>query len=209
MAFSRRREATPHERFGSRLPKSAEGCKNEPGFRFLPLSFFFKQETFMHLRRLFTNALIGSIAAFGLTACDSDPQEKYVAELRSSNELPTNTSTATGRVVLLVSRDGSYAEYSVEQAGLTGGIRGGHFHRAAAGVNGPVILSFFFNSDGSPNNGPTPGTTDLELNKIIGRTLTKTQLDIILADMRAGNLYANIHTPNFPGGEIRGQMIKQ
>ncbi len=163
----------------------------------------------MHLRRNLANALFVSIAAFGLTACDNDPQEKYVAELRSANEVPATASSAVGRVVLLVSRDGSYAEYSVEQGGLTGGIRGGHFHRGAAGANGPVILSFFFNSDGTPNNGPTPGTTDLELNKQIGRTITKAQLDIILADMRAGNLYANIHTPNFPGGEIRGQMIKQ
>lgn len=163
----------------------------------------------MHLRRLFTNALIGSIAAFGLTACDNDPQEKYVAELRASNEVPVNNSSAVGRVVFLVSRDASYAEYSVEVSGLTGGIRGGHFHRAAAGVNGPVILSFFFNSDGTPNNGPTPGTTDLEINKAIARTVTKAQLDSILTDLRAGNLYANVHTPNFPGGEIRGQMIKQ
>ena len=163
----------------------------------------------MYSRRIFANTLIVGIAALGLTACSSDPQEKYVAELRSSNEVPANSSTAVGQVVLLVSRDSSYAEYSVEQSGLSGGIRGGHFHRAAAGANGPVILSFFFNTDGTANNAPTPGTTDLESNKAIGRTITKAQLDIILADLRAGNLYANIHTPNFPGGEIRGQLVKQ
>lgn len=164
----------------------------------------------MHPRRIFANALFVSLAALGLTGCDSDPQEKYVAELRSSNEVPANSSTAIGRVVLLVSRDGSYAEYSVEQSGLTGGIRGGHFHRAAAGVNGSIVLSFFFDSTtGLAINTPVPGTTDLELNKAIARTITKAQLDTILADLRAGNLYANIHTPNFTGGEIRGQMIKQ
>jgi hypothetical protein len=172
-------------------------------------SSFFFQETSMNLRRTLTASLVFSIAALGLTACDSDPQEKYVAELRSSNEVPANSSTALGQVVLLVSRDASYAEYSVEQGGLTAGIRGGHFHRAAAGVNGPVVLSFFFNADGTPLLAPIPGTTDLELNKAIARTITKAQLDPILADLRAGNLYANIHTPNFPGGEIRGQLVKQ
>ncbi len=160
-------------------------------------------------RRFFGNALIVTIAALGLTACESDPQEKYVAELRGSNEVPANTSSAIGRVVLLVSRDASYAEYSVEASGLSGGIRGGHFHRAAAGVNGPIVLSFFFNADGSPLPAPVPGTTDLEINKAIARTITKAQLDVILADLRAGNLYANVHTPNFPGGEIRGQMTRQ
>jgi len=164
----------------------------------------------MHSRLSFANALVISITALGITACSSDPQEKYVAELRSSNEVPANSSAAAGRVVLLVSRDASYAEYSVEQAGLSGGIRGGHFHRAAAGANGPIVLSFFFDATtGAAINTPTPGTTDLELSGSIGRTINKTQLDTILADLRAGNLYANIHTPSFPGGEIRGQLVKQ
>jgi hypothetical protein len=161
------------------------------------------------LRRTFAPALILGIVALGTSACDSDPQEKYVAELRASNEVPSNSSTAVGQVVLLVSRDASYAEYSVEASGLTGGIRGGHFHRAATGVNGPVVLSFFFNSDGTENRAPTPGTTDLEANKAIARTITKAQLDIILADLRGGTLYANVHTPANPGGEIRGQMVRQ
>ena len=164
----------------------------------------------MNLRRILTHAIVVSVAGLGLAGCDtSDKQERYVAELRSTNEVPANSSAAVGRVVLLVAKDGSYAEYSTEVSGLSGGIRGGHFHRAAAGVNGPVVLSFFFNADGSANTQPVPGTTDLEINKAIARTVTKAQLDTILTDLRAGNLYANVHTPNFPGGEIRGQMIKQ
>jgi hypothetical protein len=161
------------------------------------------------LKRSLFRALILGTVTLGISACDGDPQEKYVAELRASNEVPPNSSTAVGRVVLLVSRDASYAQYSVEASGLTGGIRGGHFHRGPAGVAGPIVLSFFFNSDGTENRTPTPGTTDLEINKVIGRTLTKAQLDIILADLRAGNLYANVHTPANPGGEIRGQMVKE
>jgi hypothetical protein len=162
------------------------------------------------MRQIFSNALIVGIVALGLSGCDNDPQEKYVAELRSSNEVPANSSAAVGTVVFLVSRDGSRAEYSVEVNGLTGGIQGGHFHRAAAGVNGPVLLSFFVDPTTRANiNGVTPGTTDLEINKVVGRTVTKTQLDLILTDLRAGSIYANIHTPSFPGGEVRGQMIRQ
>lgn len=164
----------------------------------------------MHSYRAFGSAVVVVLTILGSSACSGDPQEKYIAELRGSNEVPANSSTAVGRVVLLVSRDASYAEYSVEQSGLSGGIRGGHFHRAAAGANGPIVLSFFFDpTTGSAINGPTPGTTDLELNGSIGRTINKTQLDTILADLRAGNLYANIHTPQFVGGEIRGQLVRQ
>ena len=163
----------------------------------------------MKLRRTFIHALVVSVASLGLAGCDnSSKQERYVAELRSSNEVPANTSTAVGRVVLLVAADASYAEYSAEVAGLSAGIQGGHFHRGAAGVLGPIVLSFF-SVNGVKTNGVTPGTTDLEINKAIARTITKTELDAILTDLRAGNLYANVHTPNFPGGEIRGQMTLQ
>jgi len=191
-------------------PISVSGILLSFPFRSLYPPFHFIQEFFMHSYRSIGSAVVFVLTILGSAACSSDPQEKYVAELRSSNEVPANSSSAVGRMVLLVSRDASYAEYSVEQSGLSGGIRGGHFHRAAAGVNGPIVLSFFFDpTTGAAINGPTPGTTDLELNGAIGRTITKAQLDPILADLRAGNLYANIHTPQFVGGEIRGQLLKQ
>jgi hypothetical protein len=164
----------------------------------------------MKFKSLVTTGVVFGLAAFGSVACDSSSeQERYVAELRASNEVPANSSQAVGRLILLVAKDGSSAEYSVEQSNLTAGIQGGHFHRASAGVNGPVVLSFFFNSAGVATNSVTPGTTDLEIQKSIGRVITKAQLDPILADLRAGNIYANIHTPFFPGGEIRGQLIRQ
>lgn len=163
----------------------------------------------MNIRRILTHTLVLSVASLGLAGCDnSSKQERYVAELRSSNEVPANSSTAVGRVVLLVAEDGSYAEYSAEVNGLTGGIQGGHFHRGAAGANGPVVLSFFA-VNGVKTNSVVPGTTDLEINKAIARTISKSELDTILTDLRAGNLYANVHTPNFAGGEVRGQMLKQ
>jgi hypothetical protein len=64
-------------------------------------------------------------------------------------------------------------------------------------------------ADGSGNNAPTLGTTDLERDCAIARTITQAQLSPILADLGAGNIYANIHTPNFPGGEIPGQLARQ
>jgi hypothetical protein len=164
----------------------------------------------MKLQKVLSVTLMVGAAALGTVACDnSSEQERYVAELRSTNEVPANSSAAVGRVVLLVAKDGSSAEYSVEQNNLTAGIQGGHFHRGAVGANGPVVLSFFFNSSGVATPQVSPGTTDLEIQKNVGRVVTKAQLDPILADLRAGNIYANIHTPNFPGGEIRGQMVRQ
>ena len=66
-----------------------------------------------------------------------------------------------------------------------------HIHQAAAGANGPVIraLDVSDNGDGS--------------GRYAGRfALTEDEL----AALNAGELYVNIHTADFPAGELRGQL---
>ncbi len=63
----------------------------------------------------------------------------------------------------------------------------GHIHRAAAGANGGI--AFPFASAASP----------------IDALWALNPADV--ADLMAGNLYVNLHSPAFPGGEIRGQIL--
>ena len=64
---------------------------------------------------------------------------------------------------------------------------GAHIHLGAAGGNGPITNTLPLGS---------PLDTSMSLNN-----LTE------IAALAAGELYLNIHTTNFPGGEIRGQFI--
>ncbi len=66
----------------------------------------------------------------------------------------------------------------------------GHIHKAAVGVNGGVI--FPFTNLASPINLTTPPLDAAQE-----------------ADLMAELYYVNIHSAAFPGGEIRGQLIKQ
>ena len=84
-----------------------------------------------------------------------------------------------------------------------------HIHLAPAGSNGPVVAWLY------PPRPPAmlkPGTTNGILQQ---GTLTKANLAGPLAgkDLKdlvdliiAGNTYVNVHTSQFPGGEIRGQI---
>ncbi len=63
-----------------------------------------------------------------------------------------------------------------------------HVHFGAPGVEGAV--RFAFSSPTSP----------------ISETWNLTPTDV--TDLFAGNLYANVHSPSFPGGEIRGQIVR-
>jgi hypothetical protein len=72
-----------------------------------------------------------------------------------------------------------------------------HIHRGPAGANGPVIINF-------PSFGTWTGNPQLY-------TYTQTA-DIVIpagevAGLLAGNTYINLHSANFPGGEVRGQIL--
>jgi hypothetical protein len=93
-------------------------------------------------------------------------------------------------------------------------LRAAHIHRAPAGVNGPVIFGFF----GSPFNDNNPNDVVVTplANGVGGRFTGKwdlpegnnTTLTAELPNLLADSAYLNFHTPRFPGGEIRGQILR-
>ena len=65
-----------------------------------------------------------------------------------------------------------------------------HIHEGAAGSNGPVIVPF----------------TKISENVFVapeGARLTEAQY----ASYKAGNLYVNVHSAKYPGGEVRSQIV--
>src|SRR5206468_667788 len=83
-------------------------------------------------------------------------------------------------------------QYSVTVQNLTGPPTASHIHQAAAGVNGPVIVTL----DPSPVTG-TSGTYSGTTSALTDAQVTALQTD---------GLYVNVHTAANPGGEIRGQI---
>lgn len=105
-------------------------------------------------------------------------------KLSGAQEVPTRATDATGEMFLTIDIDKKVLTYQINYTGLT--PVAGHFHRAPAGVNGNVEITF--TSLQSPIRGQV--------------TLEQSQIDGFLM----GQYYANLHTPKFPGGEIRGQV---
>jgi hypothetical protein len=143
-----------------------------------------------HITRLALASL--ALAAAALAGCASmNAPSNMVAmstTLRAANEVPANTSPATGTVDAVLNKDTNLLRWKVNYTGLTGPASAGHFHGpAAVGANAGVVLGWA-NAD-SDSEGSA--------------TLTATQA----ADLMAGRWYANIHTKANPGGEIRGQMM--
>ncbi|MDQ7040404.1 MAG: CHRD domain-containing protein [Rhodothermus sp.] len=107
------------------------------------------------------------------------------ADLTPDQETDNVTSAARGTASLTLTGAGLAYQVSVE--GLTGPIQAAHFHYGAAGVSGPVVHGITFS-----NNTAAGVWTDLP--------------DSLIVALLLGRLYLNIHTAQYPAGEIRGQV---
>jgi CHRD domain-containing protein len=111
------------------------------------------------------------------------------ADLKGSNEVPPNTSPATGTAEATLDSETRHLTYVITFSGLTGPALGAHFHGPVeAGKNAGIVVPF--KTVISPIEG--------------NATLTENQA----TDLLAGKWYANVHTAANPGGELRGQMMK-
>jgi hypothetical protein len=106
--------------------------------------------------------------------------------LSGANEVPPNTSTATGIGSIRISRDGSVTG-NITVSDMT--ATAPHIHEVSPGKNGPVIVQF-------------AKTADNTFAPEAGAKLTGAQN----ASYLAGNLYINVHSAAYPGGEIRAQL---
>lgn len=149
--------------------------------------------------------LLLSTGLVGPACNDATPAGSiFEATLAGANEVPPRSSGGTGTAGLFV--DGSTVHYSLVLGGISNVI-GAHIHVGAAGVNGPIIVSFF----PGPGRGNFTTATDsvdriLASGTFIASDIAGRTLDQFLADANAGNLYVNVHTTALPGGEIRGQL---
>ena len=130
------------------------------------------------------------------------------AHLTGDQEVPPRETLATGEAVFQLSKDGKELRYKLIVANLEN-LSMSHIHVAQAGVNGPVVAWLY---PSAPPAVLLPGTTNGILNQGV---ITKDNLVGILAGHELSDLidliisemtYVNIHTAQFPGGEIRGQI---
>ena len=99
-------------------------------------------------------------------------------------------------------------------------VTAAHLHLAPKGENGPIV-AFLLPADLSQLSnrerraltrglGPLRRGFEGELTSgsLVG-PLSGRPLDALIAEMKAGNIYINVHTERVPSGEIRGQLLLQ
>ncbi|MEP6902883.1 MAG: CHRD domain-containing protein [Actinomycetota bacterium] len=129
-------------------------------------------------------------AVFMLMLSATAKAEIFTAYLSSAQEVPTNASTATGYARIVVNESTGALTFTVVFTGLSSTQTASHIH-APAVIGANVGVAINFGAVGG-TSGTVSGAT----------TITPTQL----AQLRAHQGYVNVHSTNFGGGEIRGQL---
>jgi hypothetical protein len=111
----------------------------------------------------------------------------WVFTLDGLQEVPPNASPATGTGDVSYDSDSNLLEWSVSYQDLTAALTAAHFHGPAA----PAVTA-----------GEQVGIGVGASPQMGSATITEVQ-DTDLLD---GLWYVTLHTSNFPGGEIRGQV---
>jgi hypothetical protein len=158
---------------------------------------------------LIVNILV--ILTISLSTAFAGSNRNFRASLKGRNEVPPVDTNAQGQAILKVSKDETSVDYKLIVANIED-VTQAHIHCGAEGVNGPVVVFLFgFVAGGVDVNGVLSEGSFTNAN-ILPRPDSPecpggvANLDDLLAKIRSGDAYVNVHTVAWPGGEIRGQL---
>jgi hypothetical protein len=136
---------------------------------------------------------LGSLANATVTILDNEftgqvpPGKQFVANLTGDQESPANNSTARGGGVVLLNGAETSAQVSLIFSGLSSAQTGAHIHGPGLpGVSSPILFEL---ANGTIQNAAISPTAQQ------------------VFDLKTGLHYLNVHSANFPNGEIRGQLL--
>ncbi|WP_190285800.1 CHRD domain-containing protein [Montanilutibacter psychrotolerans] len=154
----------------------------------------------------------------GVLCCLPTPSaaETVYVQLRSTEEVPSISSTARGAFSARISNGGGQLTYVLRYSGLQSEARQAHIHFGQRGVNGGVSV-FLCQTAANPDPAglaptcPASGSVSglLTSSNVIGpagQGLSPGEFAELVAAIRAGVAYVNVHSTTFPGGELRGQL---
>jgi hypothetical protein len=166
-----------------------------------------------------TSAAVSRIPLATVTA-DDDGVNKFWARLRSFDEVPSISSPAEGTFRARLQSDGLH--YKLTYSGLTAPVTQAHIHfgqtHTAGGImvwlcSGPTNVDPTGLAPTCPQEGAVEGVIT-ESNIVQpgapppsqGQGIAAGEFDEFLRALGKGAGYANVHSQNFPSGEIRGQI---
>lgn len=159
--------------------------------------------------------IILAMAVAGLAGSVAHAQE-FSTRLSGFNEVPAAIfSPGSGTLELSLDRETNSLNFTLSYAGLSSSVTQAHIHFGQRHVAGGIMVFFCSNLGNGPAGTPAcpqgDGTVSgtITANGVVGPTVQNVQpgdFNAVIAALTNDTSYANVHTTNFPAGEIRGQV---
>jgi hypothetical protein len=159
-------------------------------------------------------AVLGVVATTTAAVAGQQGKSKLRAALSGYEEVPALSTPGVGSFRASVNRAGTAVNWQLRYEGLQA-VTQSHIHFEQKSNNGAITV---FLCSNLPN--PPAGTQACPPSGVVTGTFTAAEvgagaeaqgiaageLGEVIAAMRAGATYVNVHTTGRPGGEIRGQI---
>jgi hypothetical protein len=159
--------------------------------------------------------VVGSATTF----TDDGGSRRVSVRMSGYNETPLALSTpGNGRFQARISRDESEIQWELSFGDLEGTVTQSHIHFGSSAQTGGVSIFLCSNlgngpvgTQACPASAPeeTPVTGVATAANVIGpagQGIAVGEFAEVIAAIRAGTAYVNVHSTKYPGGEIRAQF---
>jgi len=164
------------------------------------------------------------LLAFAAPTASGNDKDRIRVKLIGYEEVPAVSTAASGRFRAQISQDELSIAFKLTYTGLQGTVTQAHIHVGQRSANGGIVL-WLCGTTATP--GPagtqtcpasTPGqeaevSGTLDAGDVVaiiganaGQQISAGELAEVIAAIRAGVAYVNVHTSLSPGGEIRAQI---
>ena len=165
---------------------------------------------------------VAVLAVGSYATADSGKKNLKSGELSGYAENPDLSTGATGTFAVTIDDDARTLTYELTYSGLESAVQQAHIHFGKAGINGGITVFLCSNLANGPAGTPACPTTPTAT---VTRTVPAAQIlspasgginqgipagadgwTELVAALRAGHTYANVHSATWPGGEIWAQI---
>jgi hypothetical protein len=160
------------------------------------------------MKKLFPVLAVGLAGLVLVGLALAGVNRNYSVHATGALEVPANDSKGQGQAIFHVAKDGQSIAYKLIVANIEN-VTQAHIHLGPPDVNGPVVVWLY---PSSPPAQLLPGRSQGVLaegtiteESLVGQ-LAGQSLDELIALLNAGTAYVNMHTSQFPPGEIRGNF---
>jgi hypothetical protein len=168
------------------------------------------------MKRTIVLATVSMALALSVSDVGAANRHRWIAgTLEPRQEVPFVLSPATGFFLALLDQDEQALEYTLKFEGLQAPITQSHIHLAQPNVNGGIVIWLCGTASNPgpagtqvcPQSGEISGTiTSSNVVAAASQGISAGDFEKVIGALRAGLGYANIHTSQSPGGEIRAQL---